>query len=138
MKLIIFIPLILGTIVGFLTNTGAYYIKPSITPPNIVFPIVWSILYILMGISYYISNKSKSINYIFILQLIINYLWSFVFFNFKNYLLALILCIVLVILVFIMIILMYRDNKIAGLLQIPYLLWLIFATYLTYQVYLLN
>ena len=116
--------------------------KPPLAPPSILFPIVWTILYTLMGISYG-RLKSKEltddkVNMIYYLQLAINLLWSFIFFVFKWRLVAFLWIILLDIAVIIMIIRFYPKDKIAGVLQIPYLLWSLFATYLTLGIYLLN
>ena len=143
-KLVIYIliPLILGSIVGLLTS-GNYneIIMPKFTPPKILFPIVWSILYILMGISrYIIDNKEHNHSAITIYRigLIVNLLWPFLFFNFKWYLFSFIWIILLITLVTIMIIKFLKLSKTSGLLQIPYLLWLIFASILNFAVYTLN
>ena len=143
----IIIPLGLGLIVGLITNASSDYKimnMPSFAPPAILFPIVWTILYILMGISSYIV-KSKSNGYtqtealnIYKIQLILNLLWSFIFFTFKMYLLSLIWIIILVISVIIMIKKFYQISKVSAYLQIPYLLWLLFATLLNFSIYVLN
>ena len=142
----IFIPLALGTLVGLITGTnGGYdnFIKPDFAPPGILFPIVWTILYTLMGVSSYIVDESddarseKAMN-AYYTQLIINLLWSFIFFTFKMYLFAFIWIILLIVIVVIMIKRFYDINKLSGLLQIPYLLWLIFASILNFSIYLLN
>lgn len=143
-KLIIYIliPLILGSIIGLLTS-GNYneIIMPKFTPPKILFPIVWSILYISMGISRYIID-SKEHNHsaitIYRIGLIVNLVWPFLFFNFKWYLFSFLWIILLITLVTIMIIKFLKLSKISGLLQIPYLLWLIFASILNFAVYTLN
>ena len=141
----ILIPVLVGGIVGLITSGFIDYNslnQPSLSPPSIVFPIVWTILYTLMGISYGIlkSNSlvASEVNLIYYAQLFVNALWSFFFFVFKWRLFAFFWIILLAILVIIMIIQFYRKNKLAGLLQIPYLLWIIFATYLNLFVYLLN
>ena len=140
----ILMPLILGAIVGFITSKSMDYstlVKPVLAPPSILFPIVWSILYILMGVSYgilktnRISEESKKIYY---LQLGVNLLWSIIFFTFKLRFIALLWIILLDILVILMIKYFYKDNKIAAYLQIPYLVWVLFATYLNLAIYLLN
>ena len=118
-------------------------INTVISPPKILFPIVWTILYILMGISSYIIYKSDSkYRYdallIYTCQLIVNFFWSIIFFNLRNFLLAFIFILALDILVVLMIYYFYKVSKKASIMQIPYLLWLIFATILTYQIYLLN
>lgn len=136
----IFVPLIIGTIIGFISNVNNYSImnKPSFSPPSIVFPIVWSILYLLLGISYYLTKKTKEINKIYYLNLILNYIWPILFFNFKLYLLSVAILLLLIITVIEMIITFYKDNKISGYLNIPYLIWLLFAFYLNIGVYILN
>lgn len=136
----IFIPIILGTIVSFIIKTDNYDIinKPVLSPPKIVFPIVWSIIYLIMGYSYYKTSKDTEETKVYYLQLIINLTWSIIFFNFKLYFLAIIWIMLLIYLVIKMIKLFYNDNKLSAYLNIPYLIWLIFAFYLTIMVYLLN
>ena len=141
----IIIPVIVGTVVGFIISGSIDYNslqKPFLAPPSIVFPIVWSILYVLMGISYGIldsnSEVDSEINLIYYLQLFFNALWPIAFFVIKWRLFAFFWIIALAILVILMIIKFFNRNKAAGLLQIPYLLWTIFATYLNLFVYLLN
>ena len=127
-----------------MSNMNIYgEINTLIEPPKILFPIVWSILYILMGISSYKifkSNDYKKVDALWLYgcQLIVNFFWSIIFFNFRNFLLSFIWIVALDILVIIMIVYFYKINKKAGLLQIPYILWLAFATFLTYQIYVLN
>lgn len=136
----IFIPLILGTIIGLIINTDSYSTinKPILNPPSIVFPIVWSILYLIIGYSYYKSSRSNDINKVYYIQLIINLTWSIIFFNFKLYFIAIIWIMVLIYFVIKMIKLFYKDNKLLGYINILYLIWLLFALYLTISVYLLN
>ena len=141
----ILIPVIVGGIVGLLISSSIDYNnlqKPPLSPPSVVFPIVWTILYILMGISYGILESKgltdKKVDRIYYLQLAVNALWSIFFFLFKWRLFSFIWIIFLAVLVIIMIIRFYNKNKVAGLLQIPYLLWVIFASYLNFGVYILN
>ena len=141
----ILVPVILGGIVGFITSSFIDYNslqKPPLAPPAIIFPIVWTILYILMGVSYgRLKSKGltdEKINRIYYLQLIINLLWSFIFFVFKWRLFAFFWIILLDISLIIMIIRFYQKDKIAGRLQIPYLLWSLFATYLNFGILFLN
>ena len=141
----ILIPVVIGGIVGFLiSNFIDYNIinKPPLSPPSIVFPIIWTILYILMGTSYGILKTKELIddetNMIYYTQLLVNVTWPIVFFVFKWRFVSILWIILLLILVIYMTIKLYRKNKIAGLLQIPYILWTIFATYLTIGVYILN
>ncbi len=126
----ILIPIALGSLVGVLTvpNSNIESIIPSW-----VFPVVWTILYTLMGISaYLIYKKEKDVPMIYTIQLIFNLLWSFVFFEFKLFTLAFIWILFLIILVIIMIKKFLSIDKTAGLLQIPYLLWLFVAAYLNF------
>lgn len=124
----ILIPLLLGSLVGYLTTTNSTV--DSIIPAWI-FPVVWSILYILMGISsYIIYQKEEEVPRIYVIQLIFNLLWSFVFFTFKLYTFAFVWIIILFFLV-IKMILEFKDiNKTAGYLQIPYAIWLVVAAIL--------
>lgn len=141
----ILIPVILGSIVGFIISRFIDYNslqKPFLAPPSITFPIVWSILYILMGISYGILKSNnltdRKIDLIYYIQLGVNLLWPIIFFILKWRLFAFICIILLAILIIVMIKKFYNKNKIAGLLQIPYLLWILFAGYLNIAFYLLN
>ena len=135
----ILIPTFLGGLVGIIINPFMNYqniTKPPLSPPGITFPIVWTILYIIMGYSFYKQNEqNKTIYYT---QLIVNLLWSIFFFIFKWYLFSSLWIILLIILVIIMIKNFYQENKISGLLNIPYLIWLFFALYLSFGVYFLN
>ncbi len=141
----ILIPVIVGGVVGLLISQFMDYEmlqKPPFAPPGFIFPIVWTILYILMGISYGIlkSNNltNQDIDFIYYLQLGVNALWSVFYFVFKWRLFAFIWIILLAVLVIIMIKKFYDANKISGLLQIPYLVWIVFASYLNIATYLLN
>ena len=141
----ILIPVIVGGIVGLIIRPVIDYgslNKPPLTPPGLLFSIIWPILYVLMGISYGILADRELLNakteIIYYNQLIFNGLWSIIFFLLKWRLFAFIWIIALAILVIFMIIEFYKKNKLAGLLQIPYLLWVLFASYLNISVYLLN
>ena len=141
----ILIPVVLGGIVGLIISNFMDYNelnKPPLSPPGFIFGIVWTILYILMGISYgildyknLIDTNTKNIYY---LQLFVNLLWPIAFFVFKWRLFAFIWLIFLVILIIKMLLEFYKKDKTAAYLQIPYLLWSIFAAYLNIGVYLLN
>ena len=141
----ILIPVGIGLIIGAITSSSIEYntlIKPVFAPLSILFPIVWTILYVLMGVSYGIL-ESKSlvnleINFIYYFQLLVNALWSIIFFTFKWRLFAFIWLLILLLLIVMMIIKFYQRDKVAGLLQIPYLLWALFASYLNFAIYLLN
>lgn len=139
------IPVIVGLIIGAITSSAIEYntlVKPALAPPSILFPIVWTILYILMGVSYGILESNSQLNqeskFIYYFQLFVNALWSIFFFTLEWRLFAFIWLVLLIVLVIIMIVKFYNQNKVAGLLQIPYLLWLIFASYLNFSIYLLN
>ena len=124
----ILIPILLGSVIGMLTVPNSHI--DSIIP-SWIFPVVWTILYFLMGVaSYIIYQKINIIPKIYIIQLIFNLLWSFIFFKFKLFVLALIWIIIL----FFMVIKMIQDFKkidnLSGTLQIPYAIWLIIAAIL--------
>jgi len=112
--------------------------QPPLAPPGFLFPIVWTILYILMGVSTYLVSKKETVPMIYYVQLGVNALWSIIFFVFKLRLFAFAWIILLVILVVKMIIEFYKIDKVASYLQIPYLLWILFAGYLNLGIYLLN
>ena len=141
----ILVPVLVGGVVGFLISGRIHYNsleKPFLSPPSMTFPIVWTILYILMGISYGIlANNSlvdSKINSIYYLQLFFNALWPIAFFLLKWRFFAFIWIIILAILIIIMIARFYEKHKTSAWLQVPYLLWTLFATYLNFGVYLLN
>ena len=124
----ILIPVLLGAFVGLLTSVNANI--DSIIP-KWIFPVVWSILYVLMGISsYLVYEKSGELPRIYVTQLVFNLLWSFVFFTFKWYVFAFIWIIILFILVIRMIKEFRIIDKTAGNLQIPYAIWLVVAAIL--------
>lgn len=142
----ILIPLAVGSLSAFLSGNMSMYAslnKPAFSPPTYIFPIVWTVLYILMGISSYIifvsgdANSTKDLK-IYGLQLFFNFCWSIIFFGFSQYLLAFLWLIILIILIIIMIQLFYKINPIAAYLQIPYLLWCIVAAYLNFKIYMMN
>lgn len=140
----ILIPLGLGALVGFISGSSSGYkeiIQPSFAPPGWLFPVVWSILYILMGVSDYLVKEDLGTNSslkIYKYQLGVNLLWSFFFFTFKWYLFSFLWIILLVVLVIKMIKEFLSINKTSSYLQIPYLLWIIFAGILNFSIYLLN
>ncbi len=141
------VALLTGAISALLTsgNMDLYssIVSPPLAPPGILFPIVWTILYTLMGISaarIYISNNNKwntSLT-VWAVQLGVNFIWSIIFFNLQAFLFAFIWLILLWALIITMIIMFYKQDKIAAYLQIPYLIWVTFAGYLTLAIYLLN
>ena len=119
-----------GALAGILTRNSmdvySMFNKSPLAPPGWLFPIVWTILYILMGISAYLvysadapqEDKEKALS-VYIYQLFFNFLWSIVFFNFQARLLSFIIIIILWVLIVIMIILFNRVSKVAAKLQIP-------------------
>ena len=150
-KLIIclLIPLAVGAISGFATmeNISGWYSmlnKPSFNPPNYLFGPVWTALYILMGISSYIivrdhpQQMKGTAGSIYFIQLALNFAWSFIFFSFHQVGFALLEIITLWVCIVTMIVVFYRLNKTAGLLQVPYLLWVTFASVLNASIYYLN
>ena len=120
--------------------------RPSLAPPMWLFPVVWSILFILMGISsamvYLKKDESPeavtSALKVYGAQLVVNFFWTIIFFNMQAYLFAFVWLIILWILIVIMIVQFRKISPVAGYLQIPYLLWVTFAGYLTFMIYLLN
>ena len=139
------LPIVGGALVGLIISGYMNYgdmVKPPLSPPSYIFPIVWTILYILMGISYFIATKDngndKELNQIYILQLLVNFFWPIIFFVLKMYFTAFFWIILLIILVIIMIKELLKNNKISGCLQITYFIWLLFATYLNIGIFLLN
>lgn len=116
---------------------------PKLAPPPILFPIVWTILFTLMGISAYIiyetnSETKKSALKIYLIQLVINFIWPILFFNLKLYLFSFIWIISLWILIIAMIAKFRTTSKTAAYLQVPYLIWVTFASYLNFMIYYLN
>ncbi|MBE6145780.1 MAG: tryptophan-rich sensory protein [Firmicutes bacterium] len=140
----LFLPVILGSVVGFIISGSIDYnqlVQPPLAPPSWLFPVMWTIIYLLMGISYYLlkqDNDNECLSKVYYLQLGVNLLWSIIFFLFKLRLLACIWIIILDILVCLMIYWFYNTKKISGYLNILYLVWILFATYLTIGIYVLN
>ncbi|MBE7063321.1 MAG: tryptophan-rich sensory protein [Clostridia bacterium] len=143
----ILIPLAVGALSALLTRNSmedyAALAQPPLSPPGWLFPIVWTILYTLMGISsarIYLSSEPKKNSALrtYAVQLAVNFFWTILFFNLDARLLALVWLILLDILVIRMIVQFRQIDRPAALLQIPYLLWLLFATYLNAGVWLLN
>ncbi len=142
----LFFPLLIGSIIGGITSNAIDYsnlAKPPFSPPSILFPIVWSIIYLLMGIAYYLFQRNvyrnkKVESFIYYLQLFINALWSIIFFVFKWRLFSVFWIVLLFIFVLINTIQFSKKYKPSAYLFIPYLLWLAYATYLNIGIYLLN
>lgn len=141
----ILIPVIIGGVIGLIISKFMDYNhlnKPPFSPPGFLFGIVWTVLYILMGVSYSILDINnlidKKTKIIYYTQLIVNVIWPILFFIFKARLLSCIWIVLLFILILYMIIIFYKKNKLSAYLQMPYLIWTAFATYLNIGVYLLN
>lgn len=142
--LIIILPLIIGFLIGYFTKPDEWFKtlkKPALNPPSYVFSIAWSILYILIGVSYYLALKDKSFIYwvIPLLHLLINFSFTPMMFTYKLLFESAIITLLTLITLIIVMILFYKYKKyISVYLLIPYLLWLIFANYLAWSVYYLN
>lgn len=138
-----------GALAGLLTRHGMELYKtqiqkPPLSPPAILFPIVWAILYALMGIGaarIWLASKSRDRTLsltIYLLQLAFNFVWSLLFFNAEAFGLAFVWLAVLLVMILWMIVLFSKVERWAALLQIPYFLWVMFAGYLNYAVWILN
>ncbi len=145
----IFITVAIGGLSGYLTRDGVELYnqtiqQPPLSPPSIVFPIVWGILYILMGISaarIYMSQPSDTRTkamVLYVVQLVMNFFWSIIFFNLQKFGIASLWLVILWSLILAMILVFRKIDVIASRLQIPYLLWVTFAAYLNLGVWLLN
>lgn len=141
----IFFPLLIGILISTLISGNIDYQtlkQPPLAPPAILFPIIWTILYILIGISYYLYKKNtytdKTEIILYYSQLLVNALWSIIFFILKLRFFSIIWILILVILIYTLITLFMQKYKTSAYLLIPYLIWCIFATYLTIGIYLLN
>ena len=145
----IVLPLVVGGVSALITsgnmNLYSQITRPPLSPPSWIFPVVWTILYILMGISLYLvwnsnadTDKKRQAFIFFGIQLFLNFIWSPMFFNMRWFLFAFIVLIFMWIFALGMLISFYRISKPAGLLQIPYIIWLTFAGYLNFTIYLLN
>lgn len=117
--------------------------KPALTPPNIVFPVAWSLIYICMGLSagwilLSDSLRKKELATLFGIQLLLNFLWSFLFFYLRNPLAGLVDILLLDLFVILYAVRSYPVKKISSVLFWPYLAWIFFATYLNGYIFLYN
>lgn len=148
--LILILPLLIG-IISFIINknyiTSVYESlnKPPLSPPEYIFSVVWTILYILLGISGYYINKAhfNSIDktnamLIFFTQLVLNFIYIFIFFRLNMYGLALLITLLLFTSSIITFLMFKKINKFASYLVIPYVIWLAFALYLNTGIVILN
>lgn len=140
---------LVGLASGWLAgNIGAVYQelqKPPFSPPGWIFPVMWGILYVMMAISAYLIQNANAPTYkrrnaliLYALQLLVNFSWSIVFFRFQMRGVAIGIILLLVILVIAMMIVFHGIRKTAVYWNIPYLLWLLFASYLNIGTFLLN
>ena len=143
------IPLIVGAVSALLTKnsmeTFGMLNQPPLSPPAWLFPVAWTLLYALMGISSYLivtsdapKEEIREAIRIYAYQLIVNFLWSTFFFNFRWYLFSFLWLVLLWILVLIMIIKFKEISKAAAYMNIPYIIWLTFAAYLNLGIWILN
>ena len=141
------IPLLTGGLSAWLTAGSmkqfAQLRQPPLAPPGWVFPIVWTLLFLLMGASSYLiaqtdAHLQTAALRIYGIQLAVNFFWPILFFRLSSYLLAFFWLLLLWALVLTMILLFYRVKKSAAWLQLPYLLWITFAGYLNLAIYFLN
>ena len=140
--------LILGFVAGLISGaTAGYtsYTRPALTPPDIVFSIVWPVLYFLMGVSLYIGLKNAKDNKtlltffaLYVVQFSLNLLWPFIFFTWDNFTVSAIINCVLTGCVLALTVLAFTINKWSGILLVPYFVWLLFAIYLNIAIAVLN
>lgn len=143
------IPLVVGGAAGLLTMNSMEAFEtlnqPPLSPPGWLFPVVWTVLYVLMGIASYLvsvsdapqEEKARAL-WTYGIQLAFNFLWPIAFFNLKWYLFAFLWLVILWVLILITALRFGRIRKPAGYLLVPYLLWVAFAGYLNLGIYLLN
>lgn len=140
------LPLLVGALSALLTrNSMDLYesiIRPPASPPSWLFPVVWTVLYVLMGIGsarVYLKEEKLTLPLkIYLVQLFVNFLWSLLFFNARVFLIAFLWLLLLIALVIAMIRTFAAVDSLAAKLQWPYLLWTVFAAYLNVTIYLLN
>ena len=144
----ILLTLAVGGLSGFLTSMGMdsfdALTKPPLTPPSFLFPIVWTVLFILMGVGaarIFMTEPTAARNralIVYVVKLAVNFLWSIIFFNLQAYGFAFFWLILLWVLILTMIYLFCKIDKPAALLQIPYAIWVTFAGYLNLMIWLMN
>ena len=144
----ILLTLAVGGLRGFLTSMGMdsfdALTKPPLTPPSFLFPIVWTVLFILMGVGaarIFMTEPTAARNralIVYVVQLAVNFFWSIIFFNLQAYAFAFFWLILLWVLILTMIYLFCKVDKPAALIQIPYAIWVTFAGYLNLMIWLMN
>lgn len=143
------IPLLVGALAAVLTRNAmaafAAMVKPPLSPPGWLFPVVWTILYTLMGVAFFLVSESDAAKedldnatVLYGLQLMVNFFWSILFFGFEWYFISFLWLILLWVLIFFTILSFSKISKTAAWLMIPYLLWVTFAGYLNLGIWLLN
>lgn len=142
------IPLAVGGLSALLTRGSMKdfeaVAKPPLAPPAWLFPVVWTILFVLMGIASYIvlvsdnEYRSRAALRVYGVQLIFNFFWSLIFFNLKAYLFSFIWLVILWLLIILTIRMFYKISKPAAYLLIPYIIWVTFAGYLNFGIFILN
>lgn len=144
------IPLAVGALSALLTResmtTFDLLVKPPLSPPPWLFPVVWTILYTLMGAAsclVFVSEEAsmeeiRQALSVYALQLFFNFFWSILFFHFEAYLLSFVWLCILLFLILLTALQFFRINKTSGYLLVPYIIWVTFAGYLNLTIYLLN
>ena len=140
------LPLAVGGLAAFLTRNSmdlfAMVKKPPLSPPGWLFPVVWTILYLLMGFASYLvlvaEKPGRTAWKFYLAQLAFNFVWPILFFHLQMYLLSVVWLLLLWMLILVTILWFTRSSRLAGYLLIPYLLWVTFAGYLNLGIYILN
>ena len=142
------IPLLVGGLSALFTGGMENFKtleKPPLSPPGWIFPVVWTLLYLAMGLASYLVYKADAPQYkknnallFYGLQLFFNFFWSIIFFGWEMYLFAFVWLLVMWVLIIVTTVKFWKINKLAGYLMIPYLLWVTFAAYLNLGIYILN
>lgn len=141
------IPLGVGGLAAFLTGSSMELYgtvkQPPLSPPGWVFPVVWTVLYILMGVAAYLvwmrdSTGRNGALVLYAAQLIFNFVWPLLFFHVQNYALAFFWLAALWVLILLTTVRFFKETPAAGWLMLPYLVWVVFAAYLNAGVWLLN
>lgn len=141
------IPLGVGALAGILTKDSMMQFsplnRPPLSPPGWLFPVVWTVLFLLMGYASYLVSRSDSVQkrpalILYAIQLIVNFFWSIFFFNFEWYLFSFFWLVLLWVLILLTIRAFWRISPTAAILLIPYLLWVTFAGYLNLAIWLIN
>ena len=144
------IPLAVGGLAAFLTRNsiGIYeeIYQPFLAPPSWVFPVVWTVLYVLMGVSSAMiygdtmasTDDKKHALRLYGINLVVNFLWSIIFFNLGAFFAAFLWLMLLIFVIMRMTVSFYKIKPIAAYLEVPYVIWCCFATYLTASIWLMN